>query len=88
MRAAPVCAAVACVSAAVLIAQTQAPVADPDRQYRLGPDSVPQDGVPRGEIRGPFSLPSEAYPGHAAYVLGIRARAVRRGGSGQPHDLQ
>jgi enterochelin esterase family protein len=31
--------------------------------YRLGPDSLPQEGVPRGEIRGPFTLPSEAYPG-------------------------
>jgi enterochelin esterase-like enzyme len=29
----------------------------------LGPDSLPQNGVPRGEIRGPFTLPSDAYPG-------------------------
>lgn len=35
----------------------------PDSQYRLGPDSMPQDGVPKGEIRGPFTLPSQAYPG-------------------------
>ena len=32
-------------------------------QYRLGPDSMPQEGVPKGEIRGPFTLPSQAYPG-------------------------
>lgn len=32
-------------------------------QYRLGPDSMAQDGVPKGEIRGPFTLPSQAYPG-------------------------
>ena len=32
-------------------------------QYRLGPDSMPQEGVPKGEIRGPFQLPSQAYPG-------------------------
>jgi enterochelin esterase family protein len=37
--------------------------ANPDLYYRLGPDSLPQDGVPKGEIRGPFTLPSEAYPG-------------------------
>jgi enterochelin esterase family protein len=37
--------------------------ANPDIQYRLGPDSFPQDGVPKGEIRGPFTLPSQAYPG-------------------------
>lgn len=37
--------------------------AGPDSQYRLGPDSLPQEGVPKGEIRGPFTLPCEAYPG-------------------------
>jgi enterochelin esterase family protein len=39
----------------------QAP--DPDAFYSLGPDSLPQAGVPKGEIRGPFTLPSNAYPG-------------------------
>jgi enterochelin esterase family protein len=36
---------------------------DPDAFYHLGPDSLPQDGVPKGEIRGPFTLTSQAYPG-------------------------
>ena len=36
---------------------------NPDSQYRLSPDSLPQDGVPKGEIKGPFVLPSNAYPG-------------------------
>lgn len=44
-------------------AQPTEPPANPDAQYRLGPDSLPQDGVPKGEIRGPFTLPSQAYPG-------------------------
>lgn len=37
----------------------------PNSQYRLGPDSLPQEGVPKGEIRGPYTLPSTsgAYPG-------------------------
>ncbi len=35
----------------------------PNSQYRLGPDSLPQEGVPKGEIRGPFTLPSKVYPG-------------------------
>src|SRR5262249_17044006 len=39
------------------------PGPNPNSQYRLGPDSLPQDGVPKGEIRGPFTLPSNAYPG-------------------------
>jgi enterochelin esterase-like enzyme len=41
----------------------QAQTSDPDAFYHLGPDSLPQDGVPKGEIRGPFTLPSNAYPG-------------------------
>ena len=53
-------------SAAAFIPQ-QAPPApaapNPDMHYQLGPDSYPRDGVPKGEIRGPFTLPSEAYPG-------------------------
>jgi enterochelin esterase family protein len=36
---------------------------NPDAHYHLGPDSLPQEGVPKGEIRGPFTLPSQAYPG-------------------------
>jgi enterochelin esterase family protein len=43
------------------IAVAQAP--NPNSQYRLGPDSMPQDGVPKGEIRGPFTLPSQVYAG-------------------------
>src|SRR5678810_1320647 len=34
-----------------------------DAFYTLGPDSLPRDGVPKGEVRGPFKLPSKAYPG-------------------------
>ncbi len=42
----------------------------PDSQYRLGPDSMPQEGVPKGEIRGPFTLPSQVFPGtqHTYFV--------------------
>jgi hypothetical protein len=39
------------------------PGPNPDSQYRLGPDSLPAEGVPKGEIRGPYTLPSEFYPG-------------------------
>lgn len=34
-----------------------------DAFYRLGPDSLPQEGVPKGELRGPFTLPSQVFPG-------------------------
>ena len=44
-------------------AQPMPPGPNPNSQYRLGPDSLPQEGVPKGEIRGPFVLPSSAYPG-------------------------
>jgi enterochelin esterase-like enzyme len=39
------------------------PAADPDRHYQLGPDSLAREGVPKGTVHGPFTLPSEAYPG-------------------------
>src|SRR4051812_48481300 len=45
-------------------AAQQAPAKpNPDSQYRPGPDSLPQEGVPKGEIRGPFTLPSQVYNG-------------------------
>ena len=43
--------------------QNPADPLNPDTLYRLGPDSLEQTGVPKGEIRGPFTLPSVAYPG-------------------------
>src|SRR5260221_6781305 len=62
-------AAVAFLAAA--LAQQQAPPAvpaapagpNPDVQYQIGPDSLPRDGVPKGDVRGPVTLPSQAYPG-------------------------
>ncbi len=43
--------------------QAKPPIPNADAYYRLGPDSLPQDGVPKGELRGPFTIPSQAYPG-------------------------
>ena len=43
--------------------QTGVQAPNPDTFYRLGPDSLEQEGVPKGEIRGPFTLPSEVFPG-------------------------
>ncbi|HET9219794.1 MAG TPA: alpha/beta hydrolase-fold protein [Terriglobia bacterium] len=34
-----------------------------DAFYTLGPDSLPREGVPKGEVRGPLKLPSKVYPG-------------------------
>jgi enterochelin esterase family protein len=34
-----------------------------DDFYKLGPDSLPQEGVPKGEINGPHVLPCEVFPG-------------------------
>ena len=36
---------------------------DYNAYYQVGPDSLAHDGVPKGEVRGPFVLPSQAYPG-------------------------
>ncbi len=48
-------------AATILTAQDER--VDPDIYYHLGPDSLPQEGVPKGEIRGPYKIASEAYPG-------------------------
>jgi len=44
-------------------APAPAPTPDPDAHYQIGPDSLPREGVAKGEVRGPFVLPSQAYPG-------------------------
>ncbi|MBI1178674.1 esterase family protein [bacterium] len=31
--------------------------------YKLGPDSMPKDGVPKGEVKGPFKWESQIFPG-------------------------
>ena len=36
---------------------------DVNAYYQIGPDSLAHEGVPKGEVRGPFVLPSQAYPG-------------------------
>ncbi|MBS1700206.1 MAG: esterase family protein [Armatimonadetes bacterium] len=36
---------------------------NPDSQYRLNPDALAHDGVPKGEVRGPFVIQSLGYPG-------------------------
>jgi enterochelin esterase family protein len=58
--------AIAALSAgARVLAQAPAPPEppDPDLHYALGPDSLAREGVAKGEVRGPFTLPSQAYPG-------------------------
>lgn len=49
-----------------LVALTAVAQEGPDfnQYYQLGPDSLPQEGVPKGAIRGPFTLlDSPNYPG-------------------------
>ena len=58
------CAAMAVMALANAMAQQPTVTRpNPDSHYRLGPDSLPQEGVPKGEIRGPYTLPSQVYPG-------------------------
>ncbi|HKE27530.1 MAG TPA: alpha/beta hydrolase-fold protein [Bryobacteraceae bacterium] len=46
-----------------LAAAAAAQDVNPDAFYKTGPDSMEQEGVPKGTIRGPFTMPSQAYPG-------------------------
>ena len=39
------------------------PAPDYNAYYQLGPDSLAHDGVPKGDVRGPFVVSSLAYPG-------------------------
>jgi enterochelin esterase family protein len=62
--------AAAFLAAVALLAQPPAQAPNPDAFYHIGPDSLPQDGVPKGAIRGPFTLPSKVYEGtqHTYFV--------------------
>jgi enterochelin esterase family protein len=54
----------ACFPLLAVLALAQPPqLPNTDIHYRLGPDSLPQDGVPKGRFDGPHRLPSQAYPG-------------------------
>lgn len=71
----------ACVAAAQMVPRGQQPQGpDLNAYYQIGPDSLSHEGVPKGEIRGPFVLPSQAYPGtqhtYWVYVPAQYDRAV------------
>lgn len=59
-------------AAAPATTQPARPAPNPamDAFYKLGADSLPQAGVPRGKIFGPMTLPSAVFPGtqHTYYV--------------------
>lgn len=46
----------------VLIVGMAVNAAPVDDAYKLGPDSMPQDGVPKGNVAGPLTLASSVYP--------------------------
>ena len=56
---------VTAIAAAIAVSAQAPPTSQPDVNvyYQLGPDSLSRDGVPKGDVRGPFVIPSQAYPG-------------------------
>jgi len=50
---------------AILFLGTNAFGQGTDTFYKLGPDSLEQDGVPRGKMVGPLTVPCKVYPGTA-----------------------
>jgi enterochelin esterase-like enzyme len=44
-----------------LVVATSLAAAPLDEVYKLGPDSLPQEGVPKGQVIGPLTLPSEVF---------------------------
>src|SRR6187551_1339606 len=55
--------------AALLQAQNATTEVNPDTFYQLGPDSLEQKNVPKGEMRGPFVLPSQYSPATAVSLM-------------------
>ncbi len=57
----------ACLIAAPRVTIAQAPPAMapavPPKDYKLGADSLPQEGVPKGKLEGPFLFKSQVYTG-------------------------
>src|SRR5215472_8224701 len=48
---------------ALLLSSSCAFGAGEDNFYKLGPDSLPQEGVPKGKLVGPSIEPSQVFPG-------------------------
>ena len=52
---------------------------DPNSQYRLGPDSLPHPGVPKGKSADLYVYPEQGVSRHPAYLLGLCSRPIRPG---------
>ena len=52
-----------CAVVLLVLAAGRPAAAQTDALYHLGPDSVPQPGVPQGTVTAWEKLPSRAYPG-------------------------
>jgi enterochelin esterase-like enzyme len=50
---------------AIFLMTTLASAQNLDSHYKLGPDSLEQEGVPHGKMVGPITLPCKVYPGTA-----------------------
>ena len=80
--------ATAAVSAAAFTQQPAPPAPNPDLHYQLGTGLAAARRRPEG--RGPRTVHAaeRGVSGHAAHLLGLRARAVRPAVAGEPDDLQ
>ena len=50
---------------AILLVTARAAAQGTDGFYKLGPDSLEQEGVPHGKLVGPLTVPCKVYPGTA-----------------------
>ena len=58
-----------------------------DDFYKLGPDSLVQEGVPKGTISDAQVLPLPSLSWNAAYLLGLCSSSIRSQGALQFDDL-
>ena len=76
------------VAVLVLLGGERLDAAGEDNYYKLGPDSLEQEGVPQRKAHRAAHAAVRSVSRNAAHVLGVRAGAVRRGQAGGADDLQ
>ena len=57
-----------------LVAALRAFAAGEDAFYKLGPDSLPQDGVPKGKLIGRCIYPARSFPITRTYLIYVPAQ--------------
>src|ERR1035438_2117399 len=69
------------VGVGALFAQTP----NPDKYYQLGPDSLPQEGVPKRRDPWAVCFAQQGVSRHGAHLLGVCVGPIRSGAGGEAY---